>query len=754
MVAWMTRPVLLLFAALACLPAASSSLPAQASLPEPDDPAYHELQWAPHELGALEAWNRYPSRYFSGGDRPQDAPLVALIDTGVDAAHPDFLNTGATGAAVSQGGQLALSLARTFLLGSAQDGSSDVTDEHGQGTHLAGLIAGAANNGQGIAGLGYPVRLLPLKVAGDDGSATHDDLARAIVYAADAGCSVILTAFSGPTWSQTLQDAVDYAWDRGCFIVAPAGDGMGDLASFPAACPQVFGVGALTAAGSVAAYSSTGSYVALAAPGGDETAGIYSCLPTVACTLRQDGASPVYGWLYGTAQAAAHVAAAAGLYAGSRSSSPATGDEGRALWQALQRSASAPDGAVKGQWVSGLGRGRLALEPLLAEEQGSGPGGIVGRVLVEGAPVAGALVRVCTVTGEEKMVAFSEYPAGAYRVPNLPAGGYVVTAEAGGRVGQWERLTVSPGCDEPGVDFRLGDPAAGAELVSAQLPGAAVRGSSMQVSLTLRNVGDSTWRRMDGYRLKQTVGGSPSSVPIGLGPGEEVRPGESRTFAFSAPVPDICGFLDMSWQMCQEGGQGRFGQVAAARVSVTSFLDVPADHWAVDEIEAAKAAHLLKGYADSTYHPERSVTRDQMAVYLARALAGGDEAVPDGPSQPTFSDVPASHWAFRQIEYAHSRDVVEGYPEGLYCPEQVVDRGQMAPFVARAMAGGETALAAYSPPETPSFPDVQPDAWMYPHLEYIKQRKVVSGYEDGLYHPEGICTRDQMAVYLVRAFLR
>jgi hypothetical protein len=210
----------------------------------------------------------------------------------------------------------------------------------------------------------------------------------------------------------------------------------------------------------------------------------------------------------------------------------------------------------------------------------------------------------------------------------------------------------------------------------------------------------------------------------------------------------------MSWQMCQEGGQGRFGQVAAARVSVTSFLDVPADHWAVDEIEAAKAAHLLKGYADSTYHPERSVTRDQMAVYLARALAGGDEAVPDGPSQPTFSDVPASHWAFRQIEYAHSRDVVEGYPEGLYCPEQVVDRGQMAAFVARAMAGGETALAAYSPPEAPSFPDVQPDAWMYPHLEYIKERKVVSGYEDGLYHPEGICTRDQMAVYLVRAFLR
>jgi hypothetical protein len=774
MTAWGSRSVRAVLVALAplfLLPSGAALAretegPAPAlALPLPNDPACHQwvgstpVQWPLTALGAFQAWAAYPGRYFTGADRPQQAPLVALIDTGVDASHPDFLNAGAAGADVSAGGQLALSLARTFLSGDPSDGGSDVTDEHGRGTHLAGIIAAATNNSAGIAGLGYPVRLLPIKVAGPDGGARHADIARAITYAADQGATAIVIAHSGPTWSQVLQEAVDYAWERGCFLVAPSGDGMGALQSFPAACPHVFGVGALTADGLLASYSTAGDDVALAAPAGDEIMGIYSLLPTYACTLRQDPLSAPYGWLYGSAQAAAHVAAAAGWYAGAAGAAPTTGDEGAALWQALERAAQPLPGDETGAWTPAAGWGALSLEHLLDDrtEAAGGPaaGCLVGRVLVSGTPAVGAAVTATPIGGGEPLAIRSLWPAGGYRLANLPPGDYRVTAAVGEATGEWERLRVLSRCDTPGVDFRLGDPAAGASVTSRQIPGAAVRGKTMPLSITLANTGQSTWRRGDGYRLKQTDADSPfyQAMPvIGLPPEVAVAPGASYTFTASAPVPDVCAFCHVAWQMCQEGGQGRFGPVIEAMVSVTSFLDVPADFWAVNEIEAAKAADLVRGYEGDTYGPEQPVSRDQMAVYLARAVAGGDEAVPPGPDTPHFPDVGTNFWAYRYVEYVCERGIASGYGDGLYHPEIMLDRGQMGAFIARAMAGGESGLASYTPPTTPSFPDVAVDAWNYKHVEYIAEHGVTSGYPDGRYHPEAICTRDQMAVYIVRAF--
>ena len=737
------------------------------ALPEPNDPAYHELsgdvylQWPLHVLDALSAWSRYPGHYFDAQGRPREAPLVALIDTGVDADHPDFANVGATGADVTQGGQLVLSLARTFISGDPRDCSSDVTDEHGHGTHMAALIAAAANNGvtagSGIAGLGYPLRLLPLKVAGADGVSLHADIARAISYAADQGAIAIVIGFSGPTWSQTLQDAVDYAWDTGCFLIAPAGDAGADFPSFPAACPHVFGVGALTADDTISSYSSTGHHVALAAPGGNDVAGVYSALPTHFCTLRQDISSPAYGSLYGTAQAAAHVGAAAGLYAGVTNLQPSTGREAKLIWQATQRAASPLPGQQPGQWRPDAGRGRLTLTSLVACLPGdqTRPGGLAGRVLNAGRPAPNAAVTVIPLAGGEAATVTALHPTGAYHLPNLAAGSYQVFAAAGGATGEWEQVTVLSGCDLPDVDFRLCDPPADAEITQANIPTAAVRGKFLEISLLLDNTGESTWRQTDGYCLKQTDRLSPffEGLPeVSLPPHQAVAPGESFHLSFSLPVPDVCGFLPLSWQMCQEGGQGPFGSLASATISVTSFLDVPADHWALAHIEAARAADIVRGYGDDTYHPERPVSRDQMAVYLARAVAGGDEAVPPAPPQPTFLDVAPDHWAYRYIEFVHSQDIARGFPEDGYCPDLILDRAQMAVFIARAIAGGETALDSYTPPETPSFPDAPPDSWMYKHVEYIKERGVVEGYPDKLYHPEAICTRDQMAVYVSRAF--
>jgi hypothetical protein len=685
--------------------------------------------------------------------------MVAVIDTGVDEGHPDFANAGAAGTDVSQGGQLLLSLARTFLSDQGTS-SSGAHDEHGEGTHLAGIVAAAADNGAtaggGLAGIAYPARLLPLKVTGANGVATHADIAQAIVYATDQGAAVILLGLTGETWSQALQSAVDYAWDRGCLLVAPAGNTGDDRPMFPAGCPHVLAVTALASDGTLTAYSSTAG-AALSAPGGDEVAGVYSALPGYACKLRTDLSTPAYGWLAGTSQAAAHAAGAAALCFGARSLTPHTGDEGGLVWRALQQSALRPSGTTA--WDTGTGYGAISLARLLMAEQppGGSPGGITGRVLAQGAPAIGTPVTATPEAGGPAVSTMTSWPAGAFRIANTPAGRYLVTAGSGDDTGIWEGVEVLPGCDATSVDFALGEAPASAELVAADIPASAICGRPLELSVTLRNTGQPTWTRGGGYRLirlpsDHPIAESPDhvSLPAPDGPG----PGGSVTFTASVTAPTRWGSYDTSWQMCQQGGAGRFGPVVNGTIGITSFSDVPADHWAIAAIEAAKAAGIASGYGACTYHPGEQVSRDQMAVYLARAIAGGDEHVPTGPAAASFPDVPTDHWAFRYVEFAKERCVVTGYPDGTYQPTGAVDRGQMAVFVARATAGPSEAvtLGGYQPPAVPSFSDVPLGFWSYMYVEYIKAKGIAAGYPDGFYHPEYVCTRDQMAVYVARAF--
>ena len=195
-------------------------------------------------------------------------------------------------------------------------------------------------------------------------------------------------------------------------------------------------------------------------------------------------------------------------------------------------------------------------------------------------------------------------------------------------------------------------------------------------------------------------------------------------------------------------------EVSAAFTPISRFEDVGCTHWAAEEIAACYDAGIVGGYPDGTYDPDGAVDRAAMAVYMARALAGGDAGIPEGPDTPTFSDVSTDHWAYAYIEYAVERHVVRGYPEGDYRPAAEVTRDQMAAYVARAIVDptGDDGLAAYTAPSTPSFPDVASTFWAYVYIEYCVEQGVVRGYDDGSYHPEATVTRDQMAVYIAHAF--
>ena len=120
------------------------------------------------------------------------------------------------------------------------------------------------------------------------------------------------------------------------------------------------------------------------------------------------------------------------------------------------------------------------------------------------------------------------------------------------------------------------------------------------------------------------------------------------------------------------------------------FWDVSEGYWAGYAIGRCYKAGIVAGNEDGSYDPEAGVSRDQMAVFLARAMAGGDSNVPAPPAQGHFPDVLPGSWAFKYIEYVFAQGVAEGESNGNYQPGDAVDRAQMAVFVARALAGGDS----------------------------------------------------------------
>ena len=123
--------------------------------------------------------------------------------------------------------------------------------------------------------------------------------------------------------------------------------------------------------------------------------------------------------------------------------------------------------------------------------------------------------------------------------------------------------------------------------------------------------------------------------------------------------------------------------------------------------------------------------------------------------EATFVDVPATHWAYAEIEACADAGIVSGYDDGWYHPDYPVSRAQMAVFISRSICTptGEAGLVDYISPSTPTFPDVFTDYWAYKYIEYAAEHNIVGGYPTGLYHPNELVNRGQMAVFVARAMV-
>ncbi|SFS78116.1 thermitase [Marininema halotolerans] len=238
----------------------------------PNDPMYASDQYGPQKMSLPQAWDI---------TKGSSNVTVAVVDTGVQANHPDLSGK------VVQG--------YDFV-----DNDSNANDENGHGTHVAGTIAANTNNGVGVAGVAPNVKIMGVRVLDAEGSGTNDAVADGITYAADHGAKVINMSLGGADESQAIEDAVNYAWNKGVVIVCAAGNESTSSPSYPAYYSKSIAVAATDSNDKLAYFSNYGSWVDVAAPGVD---------------IMSTYIGSKYESLSGTSMASPHVAGLAGLLA-------------------------------------------------------------------------------------------------------------------------------------------------------------------------------------------------------------------------------------------------------------------------------------------------------------------------------------------------------------------------------------------------------------------------------------------------------
>jgi subtilisin family serine protease len=288
----------------------------------PNDPSFGSL-WglnntgqtggtADDDIDAPEAWDL---------EKGSSSIVVAVVDTGVDFSHPDLAaqqwvnpgeNCGSSDPTISCAD-------RTDGVDSDNDGYVDdwrgwdfinhdnnPFDDNNHGTHVSGTIGAVGDNGVGVVGVNWHVKIMALKFLGSNGSGSTADAISATLYAADHGARVASNSWGGGPFDQGLSNAIDYGASKGMLFVAAAGNDSSNndtTPSYPASygSDSIMSVAATDSNDNLASFSNYGATsVDLAAPG----VGILSTTP-----------GNTYSSFSGTSMATPHVSGAAALVA-------------------------------------------------------------------------------------------------------------------------------------------------------------------------------------------------------------------------------------------------------------------------------------------------------------------------------------------------------------------------------------------------------------------------------------------------------
>jgi thermitase len=246
-----------------------------AYLPNDPDLSNSSRSYSLQTTHTLEGWDY---------TRGNSSVIIAVLDSGITLNHPEF--------------QGRLLPGYDFV-----NDDEDPTDDHGHGTHTAGIIAAGIDNKLGMVGVCPQCSLLPVKVLNYNNAGSWSGVAQGILFATDHGARVISLSLGAAVSSKTLEAAVTYALDHNVLLIAAAGNMGADRKFYPAALDGVLAVSATDANDQRWVLSNMGDYIDVAAPG-------HAVYSTYNDLQNYYGG---YNYMSGTSMAAPHVAGLAGL---------------------------------------------------------------------------------------------------------------------------------------------------------------------------------------------------------------------------------------------------------------------------------------------------------------------------------------------------------------------------------------------------------------------------------------------------------
>ena len=232
----------------------------------PNDTQYSSL-YGMTKISAPQAWD-----ITTGSSNV----VVAVIDTGIDYTHPDLADNMATNPGEIRGNGVdddGNGFVDDYYGYDFINGDSDPMDDHFHGSHCAGTIGARGDNGKGVAGVNWTVRLMPVKVLDSYGSGTLAAVAAGMNYAVKRGAKIMSMSLGTSGYSSTLENAIISAKNAGVLVVAAAGNSSQNTdisPNYPSASAQdnVLAVAASNSTDTLAYFSNWGpTSVDLAAPG-------------------------------------------------------------------------------------------------------------------------------------------------------------------------------------------------------------------------------------------------------------------------------------------------------------------------------------------------------------------------------------------------------------------------------------------------------------------------------------------------------